>query len=347
MPEISVIVPVYNVEKYLRECLDSVLKQTFSDFEVICVNDGSTDGSPAILAEYAAKDLRIKTVTQENSGLSDARNTGMALAQGKYLYFLDSDDWIEPDTLEICRDTAEKNQLDELIFNRIEFYENEDMENMFRGNGKSPFRTTAVMDGKTLFVSAMQDGTFRSPVPFRFLRREFLVENGLHFYSKLIHEDDLFSIRCAFLSKRSMYIDKYFYHQRRRGNSITTVKASFQRFISCAIIHREFSALLLDCIGTEAEKALALYMDQNLFRANELYQKLEKAEFCAEYKKYPELQSFYGFLPLSDVLNQKSYREGAKDKTAEITSGLTWRSGHILLWLPLKIMQLLKGRKNG
>ena len=347
MPEISVIVPVYNVEKYLRECLDSVQAQTFSDFEVICVNDGSTDGSPAILAEYAAKDLRIKIVHQENSGLSDARNTGMSFAQGKYLYFLDSDDWIEPDTLEVCHNTAEENQLDELIFNRIEFYENEDMENMFREKEKSQFRTTAVMEGKALFASAMQNGTFRSPVPFHFLRREFLVENGLHFYSKLIHEDDLFSIRCAFLSKRSMYIDKYFYHQRRRGNSITTVKASFQRFISCAIIHREFSALLLDCIGTEAEKALALYMDQNLFRANELYQKLEKAEFCAEYKKYPELQSFYGFLPLSDVLNQKSYREGAKDKTAEITSGLTWRSGHILLWLPLKIMQLLKGRKNG
>ena len=92
MPAISVIIPIYNVEKYLRRCLDSVLNQTFSDWEAICVNDGSPDGSAAILSEYAARDARFKIVNKPNGGLSDARNAGMAVATGDYILYLDSDD---------------------------------------------------------------------------------------------------------------------------------------------------------------------------------------------------------------------------------------------------------------
>ena len=100
IPKISVIVPVYNMEKYLAECLDSVLAQTFTDFEVICVNDGSSDGSAKILAHYAEKDQRIRILTQENKGLSGARNTGLDNAKGEYISFLDSDDTLPANALE-------------------------------------------------------------------------------------------------------------------------------------------------------------------------------------------------------------------------------------------------------
>lgn len=100
-PKISIIVPVYNVEEFLPTCLDSILSQTFKDFEVICVNDGSPDNSAAILENYAAQDSRIKIITQDNAGLSAARNSGWEQAQGEYLYFLDSDDYIHPQMLEI------------------------------------------------------------------------------------------------------------------------------------------------------------------------------------------------------------------------------------------------------
>ena len=96
-PMISVIIPVYNVEKYLKACLDSVLNQTFSDYEIICVNDGSADSSPAILADYQRKGILV--ITQENQGLSVARNVGAAHARGQYVYFLDSDDTIHPQML--------------------------------------------------------------------------------------------------------------------------------------------------------------------------------------------------------------------------------------------------------
>ncbi len=102
MPAISVIIPVYNVKKWLPRCLDSLLAQTFTDFEAICINDGSSDSSLDILDEYAQKDSRIKIITQENQGLSMARNNGIRNATGEYIYFLDSDDCIHPQTLEIA-----------------------------------------------------------------------------------------------------------------------------------------------------------------------------------------------------------------------------------------------------
>ena len=94
MCEISVIIPVYNVESYLRQCLDSVVNQTFEDIEIICVDDGSTDGSLDILNKYASSDNRFKIISQPNQGLGTARNNGLKLACGNYIYFLDSDDYI-------------------------------------------------------------------------------------------------------------------------------------------------------------------------------------------------------------------------------------------------------------
>ena len=100
MPKISVIIPVYNTEKYLSECLDSVLKQTFTDIEVICVNDGSSDNSAKILEQYAARDKRIHIINQKNSGVVTARNNGIKNAQSDLIFPLDGDDFIEPTTLE-------------------------------------------------------------------------------------------------------------------------------------------------------------------------------------------------------------------------------------------------------
>ena len=106
MPKISVIIPVYNAEQYLRKCLDSVVSQTFRDIEIICVDDGSTDGSGAILDEYAAKDNRIVVIHQANAGVAAARNTGLKSAQGEYLAFLDSDDAYNPQLCELAYNRA-------------------------------------------------------------------------------------------------------------------------------------------------------------------------------------------------------------------------------------------------
>jgi glycosyltransferase involved in cell wall biosynthesis len=112
MIPISVIIPVYNVEKYLRRCLDSVINQTFRDLEIICVNDGSTDSSSEILEEYKSKDERIIVINKVNGGLSSARNAGMKVAQGEYIGFVDSDDWIDLDFFEKLYVAAKKHDAD-------------------------------------------------------------------------------------------------------------------------------------------------------------------------------------------------------------------------------------------
>ena len=121
-PKISIIIPMYNVEKYLRRCLDSVLNQTFQEWQAICVDDGSPDNSGAIAEEYAVRDKRFVVVHKENGGLSDARNAGFPYAKGKYIMYLDSDDFIHPQTMEIAYNTAEKNKSDIASFTYDRFY---------------------------------------------------------------------------------------------------------------------------------------------------------------------------------------------------------------------------------
>lgn len=115
MPELSIIVPVYKVEPYLRRCIDSILAQTFRDFELILIDDGSPDHCGAICDEYAAKDSRIIVIHQKNQGVSAARNAGLDIARGTYLGFVDSDDWIEPEMYETMLATAKEKQVDVVV----------------------------------------------------------------------------------------------------------------------------------------------------------------------------------------------------------------------------------------
>ena len=121
-PKISIIIPMYNVEKYLRRCLDSVKNQTFKDWQAICVDDGSPDKSGEIAEEYASKDKRFVVVHKENGGLSDARNAGMKKVQGEYVMYLDSDDFIHPQTMEIAYGLAQKNGTDIVSWYKDKWY---------------------------------------------------------------------------------------------------------------------------------------------------------------------------------------------------------------------------------
>lgn len=119
--KISIIIPVYNVEKYLHECLDSIINQTFTDIEIICVDDGSTDKSSEILEEYEQKDKRFTVISQPNKGVSAARNRGMQQAKGKYIMFVDSDDWLAHNACEQAYKAATGNDCDMLLFSHNKF----------------------------------------------------------------------------------------------------------------------------------------------------------------------------------------------------------------------------------
>lgn len=119
IPSISIIIPIYKVEKYLKRCVESVRKQTLTDLEIILVDDGSPDDCPGICDEYLKEDSRIKVIHKQNGGLASARNAGMNIATGNYLFFLDSDDWLEPDGMQRLYETAEKYQVDFVRYRAI------------------------------------------------------------------------------------------------------------------------------------------------------------------------------------------------------------------------------------
>ncbi|MCI6066927.1 MAG: glycosyltransferase [Galactobacillus timonensis] len=122
MPEVSIVVPVYKAEAYLDQCAQSIFAQTFRDFEVIFVDDGSPDGCPAMLDGYAKKDPRVRVIHKTNGGLSDARNAGMKIARGTYIQFIDSDDFLEPDLLEECVRKLRETGADMVIFDYAQYY---------------------------------------------------------------------------------------------------------------------------------------------------------------------------------------------------------------------------------
>lgn len=213
----SVIIPVYNVEKYLRACLDSMLYQTFSDWEAVCVNDGSTDGSADILTEFTAKDNRFRVVEQPNAGLSAARNTGMKHSTGDYVLFLDSDDWLETDALE----TLVGNLADEdmVCFSGRRYLELENrylpsdlLEEETYQSGMEYYNRNALKPRDFAFVC----------VVLRAYRRSFLVENDLLFKEGIIHEDNLFTPLACYFARRVKVLNRCLYDYRVRDNSITT-----------------------------------------------------------------------------------------------------------------------------
>lgn len=211
----SIIIPVYNVELYLSDCLESVVKQTYLDYEVICVNDGSTDRSLNILEEFQKKYLQIKIISQLNKGLSGARNTGIRAAKGDYLFFLDSDDLIEPTTLEIL---AQKQSGEDLVcFNGRRYFEDGSTEEPDRGieetrlTGWEYYNKYALVSSKFHFVCTV----------LRIYRREYTLQYQLFFEKGIFHEDNLFTPIACYYAKTVKVIPDCLYVYRIRQGSIT------------------------------------------------------------------------------------------------------------------------------
>ena len=211
MPKISVIVPVYNVEKYLKECLESIINQTFKDIEIICINDGSTDNSLDILNQYAEKDNRIKVITQSNQGLSAARNTGIKYANGEYISFIDSDDYIDTSLYE----TLVKYLPAEMIcFNAQAFGDNFIPEKMQK-NLICKINGLAKISDKSIFKTNVYawNKLFKTDIIKKY-NLEF--PNGLYFEDFVFLWDYMLKIKTAYYLKNN----KAFYYYRQRSTSI-------------------------------------------------------------------------------------------------------------------------------
>lgn len=258
-PFVSVIVPVYNVEKYLRECLDSVCGQTLKNIEIICVNDGSTDGSLAILEEYAAKDSRVRIISQENRGLSGARNAGLSVARGKYIYFMDSDDVSPQGALVKMFAEMETNSLDVLFFGAESFFESEELEKahpVYKTLYKRrPFETQS---GQSLVLAFKKAGCGFSPSACCYCSsRIFLNENSIRFLEGILYEDNVFFWKMILSAKRAKSISDALFRRRVRAGSImTNKKTSFRNFEGYATVVSELEKLAGTLSGTAVPEIL-------------------------------------------------------------------------------------------
>lgn len=219
---ISVIIPVYNVEKYLRQCLDSVVNQTLKDIEILIINDGSTDNSQYIIKEYADKYSNIKVINKQNEGLYKARNTGLENATGKYIGFVDSDDYIKHDMYEKLYSKAEETNADIVSCNYCIFYEKK---NKLKNIDFS--KSIKLLKHSNNKLTGAEEILFDTPVSWnKIFKKHFLIKNNIAFDSNIrIADDAYFNRLCFFNAKKIFYIPDFLYIYRKfRENSIRNKK---------------------------------------------------------------------------------------------------------------------------
>ena len=219
MIKMSIIVPVYNVEMYLAKCLDSICSQLNEDIELICVNDSSTDDSIKILEEYQKKYNFMVINNEHNLGLAESRNVGFGYAGGKYIWFIDSDDFLEDNVINKCIETLEKNELDVLAFDAVQVLGNNNTEKICTRRRK--YKYTGVFDGKGMLLEQLGHGEYLATAWQAAYRREFLMENNIKFISGIFHEDEWFTFQVYMKARRAMTINDVMYVYRKREGSIT------------------------------------------------------------------------------------------------------------------------------
>lgn len=251
-PRFSIVVPVYNVELYLDTCLKSLINQTFRKFEIICVNDGSTDKSLQILEHHAQKDKRIRIINQENKGLGAARNEGVKYAKGDYLLFVDSDDWMRTDALEILDYQLKQKSPDVCLFGFSNFEDTHKfnipvgfLQNLEQGGNKTKF--------DYMFANVMACG--------KVYKREFWQKNQITFAEGVFFEDNVTNMMVFTYANDCEVCWHDFYYYRLRGNSITKVT---------------FSDKKTDDLFSAFEKSLEFLKKQSFFDLI----KERFAEFC-------------------------------------------------------------------
>lgn len=236
MKTVSVIIPVYNVEKYLRKCLDSVTAQTYTALEIICVNDGSPDNSSEILEEFAKKDSRVKIINQANKGLSGARNTGIEAATGDYIVFLDSDDWIDTEAVESAVGKTEN--ADTVMWGYVREFADKSLEKKifdgdrsFDKNGtRELHRRLAGLAGEELANPENTDALVTAWGKLYTTR--IIKDNNLQFVdTKIIGTEDLlFNMQYFCFAERCYFIDKPYNHYRKDNETSLTRRYKAELF---------------------------------------------------------------------------------------------------------------------
>ena len=291
--KVSVIVPVFNVEAYLNESLDSILNQTLNDIEIICINDGSTDNSLNILETYAKKDKRIKIISKKNEGQGVARNVGLDDAQGEYISFVDSDDFIKKDMLEKLYNKAENNNLD-LVMCKVSSFDNETHE----VNDNLWYYSLKCFDGfKKEVFNNLDTKKFTDSIsvtPYNKLyKRSFIEKNNIRFPDKYIFEDEVFFYNVYLKAKRISLVDEnlYYYRTNRKGSTVS--KSLDNDYTDVIYIFRLIRDLLVEIgyLDIYKEKIYNRFIHLVLWRFSQTAPKYRQNFFNLMKKDFEEILS--------------------------------------------------------
>ena len=272
MVRLSIIIPVYNVEQYLKQCLESVISQNipYVDYEIIIVNDGSTDSSLAITNSYADKHKNIVVISQNNQGLSAARNVGIETASGDYIWFVDSDDFIAKDCLKDILEILYINHLDGLRIKSARYIDGEFM-----------YDNVDIMDGIVTGQDCLKNHkSYREAVWMTIYKREFLIKNNIKFFVGKIHEDTEFTPKAYYYLNRLFFYDKCVYFYRMNSSSLTNnYSLLFKRCIDLVDIA---VAMRVFCISNVKDNFRSVYYTYIAFALNGA---MELADNLDEYGK--------------------------------------------------------------
>ena len=250
----SIIIPVYNTENWIEECLFSVLSQSIKEIEIICVNDGSIDKSEEIIKKIASKENRIILINQKNKGLPAARNSGLKFSIGEYILFLDSDDMFRYETLKDLLNIAKKEKVEVIYFDAFVFFMpgmNYDIRkvNYYRRN-----KSYGLMSGKDLFSNIIMNEKFSDSACLMMIKRTWLNNNKIKFIEGIIYEDCIFSLQVMMKANYVYHINEKFYIYRIRPNSIMNTKIKPINLFSRIIDFRELIKLYINNNFTSFQK---------------------------------------------------------------------------------------------
>lgn len=250
-PLFSIVMPVYNVAPYLPACLDSLAALDPQPDEIIAVDDGSTDACPRILAEYADRLPRMRVIRQENGGLSAARNTGLAAARGRYLAFVDSDDFVAPDAYAEALRLAERDDLDMVLFNAEYHFEGRQADRPIYAD----IPETGVIAGTDWVRQRLRRDRFLHMVWLHLYRRDFIERNGFRFIPRLIHEDVIWTTQVLLAARRLRYLPRVSVHYRIpiRSAPPEVRQKRIETVIDSSIVNARTQARLAASPGNDAE----------------------------------------------------------------------------------------------
>ena len=333
-PKVSVIVPVYNTEQYLSECLDSILGQTLREIQIICVNDGSFDNSLKILEEYADRDDRITIISQRNTGQSAARNAALDIAIGRYVYMLDSDDYLDADALNDLYARCERDDLDVLMFDAQCAYDDAALKAAFTPS-YSRKGYAGVYTGVELMSQMRDDHQYVCSACLAIYRRDLLEQNHISFLDGIIHEDELFSFHVMMNAQRVSHVGKKYYHRRiRRGSTMTSPKTFKNVFGYFSCMEQILCYGLSQDWPESKQKAIWRSFSAMLGSTKNIYGKLSSGEKQKAASLDPLSRLLFDKLVLS---NGGTASLSASNEAALIRSSMSYRIGRSITFVPRKI----------